>query len=210
MEFLIQIYPEILDRTVEHLYLTAVPIGAAALTGIPVGVILTRKIFISGKVLGAASVIQTIPSLAMIGFMIPLFGIGVPAALVALYLYSLLPILRNTFTGINGVDKAVIEAGRGMGMTDHQLLMKVQLPLAVPVIMAGIRTATVIVVGIATLAGIMGAGGLGNLIFQGIAMVNSDLILAGAIPAAMLALALDFLLGKAERLLSPGRKGDKE
>lgn len=208
IEFFIQSYPEILERTIEHLYLTAIAVGAAAFTGIPVGIILTRNKYLSGQVLGVASVIQTIPSLALLGFMIPVFGIGVGAALIALYLYALLPILRNTFTGINGVDKAVIEAGRGMGMTDNQLLVKVQLPLAVPVIMAGVRTATVIMVGIATLVGLIGAGGLGTLIFQGIAMVRSELILAGAIPAALLALILDFLLSKAEKKLTPGRKGN--
>lgn len=207
LEFVIQMYPEILDRTVEHIYLVAIAVGTASLISIPTGILLTRSKTLSGPFMGVASVIQTIPSLALLGLMIPLLGIGVGAALVALILYALLPILRNTFTGINGVDKAVIEAGRGMGMTDKQLLVKVQLPLAVPVIMAGVRTSTVICVGIATLVGLIGAGGLGIPIFQGIAMVRSELILAGAIPAALLALLLDFILGKAEKKLSPGRKG---
>ncbi len=207
VEFVIQMYPEILERTVEHVYLVAIAVGAAAFIAIPTGILLTRSEKLSGPVMGVASVIQTIPSLALLGLMIPIFGIGVGAALVALFLYALLPILRNTFTGINGVDKAIIEAGRGMGMTDKQLLVKVQLPLAVPVIMAGVRTSTVICVGIATLVGLIGAGGLGIPIFQGIAMVRSDLILAGAIPAALLALLLDFILGKAEIKLTPGRKG---
>ncbi len=207
LEFVIQMYPEILDRTVEHIYLVAIAVGTASLISIPTGILLTRSKTLSGPFMGVASVIQTIPSLALLGLMIPLLGIGVGAALVALILYALLPILRNTFTGINGVDKAVIEAGRGMGMTDKQLLVKVQLPLAVPGIMAGVRTSTVICVGIATLVGLIGAGGLGIPIFQGIAMVRSELILAGAIPAALLALLLDFILGKAEKKLSPGRKG---
>ncbi len=207
LEFVVQMYPEILDRTVEHIYLVAIAVGTASLISIPTGILLTRSKTLSGPFMGVASVIQTIPSLALLGLMIPLLGIGVGAALVALILYALLPILRNTFTGINGVDKAVIEAGRGMGMTDKQLLVKVQLPLAVPVIMAGVRTSTVICVGIATLVGLIGAGGLGIPIFQGIAMVRSELILAGAIPAALLALLLDFILGKAEKKLSPGRKG---
>ncbi len=210
IDFVIQSYPEIIERTIEHLYLTAIAVGAAVIVGIPTGILLTRTRHVSGPVMGVASVIQTIPSLALLGLMIPLFGIGVGAAIVALFLYALLPILRNTFTGISGVDKAVIEAGRGMGMTDKQLLLKVQLPLAVPVIMAGVRTSTVINVGVATLVGLIGAGGLGILIFQGIAMVRSDLILAGAIPAAMLALVLDFILSKAEKKLSPGRKGDRQ
>jgi len=207
IDFVIQIYPEIIDRTAEHLYLVAIAVSSAAIIAIPTGILLTRSQRLSGPVMGVASVIQTIPSLALLGLMIPLLGIGVGAALVALFLYALLPILRNTYTGISGVDKAVLEAGRGMGMTDKQLLMKVQLPLAVPVIMAGVRTSTVICVGIATLVGLIGAGGLGIPIFQGIAMVRSDLILAGAIPAALLALLLDYILGKAEKKLTPGRKG---
>jgi osmoprotectant transport system permease protein len=206
MEFITYMYPEIIQRTIEHLYLTAAAVGAAAAVGIPVGIVLTRNARFAGPVLGAASVVQTIPSLALLGLMIPVFGIGVGAALVALFLYALLPILRNTYTGITGVDGTVLEAGRGMGMTDAQLLLKVQLPLAVPVIMAGVRTSTVINVGVATLVGLIGAGGLGILIFQGIAMVQSELILAGAVPAALLALGMDFLLGAAERKLSTERR----
>lgn len=207
IEYVLQSYPEIIERTIEHLYLTAIAVGAAVMVGIPTGIVLTRTKKLSGPVMGVASVIQTIPSLALLGLMIPIFGIGVGAAIVALFLYALLPILRNTFTGIIGVDKDVIEAGRGMGMTDKQLLFKVQLPLAVPFIMAGVRTSTVINVGVATLVGLIGAGGLGILIFQGISMVRTELILGGAIPAALLALLLDFILGKAEQKLSPGRKG---
>jgi osmoprotectant transport system permease protein len=209
IDFILHSYGEILERTVEHLYLTAIAVGAAVIIGIPVGIVLTRNAYVSGPVLGAASVIQTIPSLALLGLMIPLFGIGAGAGIFALFLYALLPILRNTYTGICGVDKVVLEAGRGMGMTERQLLFKVQLPLAVPVIMAGVRTSTVINVGVATLVGLIGAGGLGVLIFQGISMVRTDLILAGAIPAALLALLLDFILGKAERMLSPGKKGER-
>lgn len=208
IDYVLQSYPEIIERSVEHLYLTAIAVGAAAMIGIPTGIVLTRTDKFSGPVMGIASVIQTIPSLALLGLMIPIFGIGVGAAIVALFLYALLPILRNTFAGINGVDKDVIEAGRGMGMTDKQLLFKVQLPLAVPFIMAGVRTSTVINVGVATLVGLIGAGGLGILIFQGISMVRTELILSGAIPAAILALLLDFILGRAEKKFSPGRKGD--
>jgi osmoprotectant transport system permease protein len=206
IEFFIHSYPEVINRTIEHLYLTAIAVGAAVIVGIPTGIVLTRTNILIGPVMGSASVIQTIPSLALLGLMIPIFGIGFGAGVFVLILYALLPILRNTYTGISGVDKTVIEAGKGMGMTDRQLLFKVLLPLAVPVIMAGVRTATVITVGIATLVGLIGAGGLGILIFQGIAMVNSELILAGAIPAAILALIFDFILGKVEYKLTPGRR----
>lgn len=209
MEFFIQTYPEIVHRTIEHLYLVGLAVGAAIITGIPAGILLTRSKLLSAPVLGIASIVQTIPSLALLGLMIPLFGIGVVAAVVALFLYALLPILRNTYIGLRSVDYSVIEAGRGMGMTERQLLLKVQLPLAVPVIMAGVRTSTVINVGVATLVGLIGAGGLGILIFQGIAMVRSELILAGAVPAAILALFLDYILGKAESKLTPRSKGSK-
>jgi len=156
--------------------------------------------------LGAANVVQTIPSLALFGFLIPLpffGGIGERTAIVALILYALLPIILNTHTGIVGVDPAIREAGRGMGMTDWQLLTQVELPLAMGVIMAGLRVATVISVGVATIAAAIGAGGLGTYIFRGVSMVDNQLILAGAIPAAILALLADFLLGLAERWLSP-------
>lgn len=154
-------------------------------------------------VMGTANVIQTIPSLAILGFMIPLLGIGVRPAIAALFLYALLPIIRNTYTSVIGINPALIESATGMGMTQRQILVSVRLPLALPIIMAGIRTSTVICVGIATLCAFIGAGGLGTLIFRGISMVNNKVILAGAIPAALLALILDFLLGRLEALLSP-------
>lgn len=156
-------------------------------------------------VLGAANVIQTLPSLALFGFLIPvpfIGGIGKNAAIVALTLYALLPILRNTFVGIKGVDGAIVEAARGMGMTDWQLLCKVELPLAMSFILAGLRVATVISVGVATIAAAIGAGGLGVYIFRGLAMVNNQVILAGAIPAALLAILADLALGWAERRLA--------
>jgi osmoprotectant transport system permease protein len=193
----------ILRLTLEHLSLTGIAIGSAILIGVSLGVLLSRLQWLATPVLGTASVIQTIPSLAILGFMIPLLGIGFPPAIAALFLYALLPIIRNTYTSVVGIDPALIESATGMGMTRRQILLSVRLPLALPVIMAGIRTSTVICVGIATLCAFIGAGGLGTLIFRGISMVNNKSILAGAIPAALLALALDFLLGRLEKLLSP-------
>jgi len=197
---------EVLQLTGEHLYLVLVSTIVAAALGVPAGIFLTRRPKWSRWVLGAANVVQTIPSLALFGFLIPLpffGGIGETTAIVALILYALLPIILNTHTGIVGVDPAIREAGRGMGMTDWQLLIQVELPLAMGVIMAGLRVATVISVGVATIAAAIGAGGLGTYIFRGVSMVDNQLILAGAIPAAILALLADFLLGLAERALSP-------
>jgi osmoprotectant transport system permease protein len=194
---------EILSLTVEHLYLTGIAMGLAILIGVLLGILLTRFGWLATPILGAANVIQTVPSLAILGFMIPLFGIGATPAIVALFLYALLPIIRNTYTGIIGVDPATIEAAVGVGMTQRQVLRLVRLPLALSVIMAGIRTSTVICVGIATLCAFIGAGGLGEFIFSGISMVNANMILAGAIPSALLALILDFVLGQIEKLLTP-------
>ena len=186
----------------QHLFLVAISTGIAIVIGIPLGVVLTRRPAWRGPVLGLANVFQTIPSLALFGFLIPLpliGGIGATTAIVALVVYGLLPIVRNTYTGIAGVDPAVREAGRGMGMTDWQLLTLVELPLGFGVMLAGVRVATVVSVGTATIAAAIGAGGLGVYIFRGVAMVNDTLILAGAVPAALMALAADGLLGLAER-----------
>jgi len=196
---------EVLGLIGQHLYLVAISTSVAIAVGLPVGIALTRRPRWRGPVLGLANVVQTIPSLALFGFLIPLpliGGIGARTAVVALVLYGLLPIVRNTYTGITGVDPAVREAGRGMGMTDRQLLLMVDLPLALGVILAGVRIATVVNVGTATIAAAIGAGGLGVYIFRGVAMVNDALILAGALPAALMALAADGLLGLAERRLA--------
>ncbi|HYV04831.1 MAG TPA: ABC transporter permease/substrate-binding protein, partial [Blastocatellia bacterium] len=200
---------EILQLTLQHLLLVAVAVGLGAAVGVPVGVLLTRRPKLAKPVLAAANVLQTIPSLALFGFLIPVLGshgIGRLPAIIALFIYSLLPIIRNTFTGIEGVDPAVREAARGMGMTDWQLLTQVELPLALNVIIAGLRVATVISVGTATIAAAIGAGGLGVYIFRGLrgGGSNNTLILAGAIPAAILALGADFALGWVERSLAPG------
>ena len=173
----------------------------AVVIGLPLGVLVSRRPAWRQPVLGLANVFQTIPSLALFGLLIPFFGIGAWTAVTALVVYALLPIVRNTYAGITGVDPAVREAGRGMGMTNGELLRYVELPLAAGVILAGVRVATVVSVGIATIAAAIGAGGLGVYIFRGVAMVDDTLILAGAVPAALLALLLDGLLGLAERRL---------
>src|SRR5215813_4193901 len=196
---------EVAQLTLEHLVLVGLSILIAAGIGLPLGVLMTRKPGLSGPILTVANVVQTIPSLALFGFLIPLpfvGGIGARTAIVALVLYSLLPIIRNTFIGISGVDPSIREAGRAMGMTDGQLLWKVEIPLASGVIFAGIRVAAVIGVGVATIAAAVGAGGLGMFIFRGVSMVDSRLILAGAVPAAALALIADFGLGAIQKRFS--------
>jgi len=199
---------EVARETVRHVLLVAVSIGIATAIGVPVGVWLTRRPGWSRLVLGAASIAQTIPSLALFGFLIPvpwIGGVGARTALVALTVYALLPVLRNTVTGIAGVDPAIREAGRGMGMTDGQLLWRVELPLAASVIIAGVRVATVIGIGVTTIAAAIGAGGLGVFIFRGVAMVDNRTILEGALPAAALAVGADLALGAVERRVRPPR-----
>ncbi|OLE71903.1 MAG: hypothetical protein AUI36_01960 [Cyanobacteria bacterium 13_1_40CM_2_61_4] len=185
----------------QHIGLVAISTAIAALIGLPLGVLVARRAAWRRPVLGLANVFQTIPSLALFGLLIPVFGIGAWTAITALVVYALLPIVRNTYVGITGVDPAVREAGRGMGMTEGELLRLVELPLAAGVILAGVRIATVVSVGIATIAAAIGAGGLGVYIFRGVATVDDTLILAGAIPAALLALLADALLGLVERRL---------
>jgi len=206
LEFLRLHRAEITTLTLEHVWLVAISMAIAVLIGVPAGILLTRKPRLRGPVIGGANVIETIPSLALFGFLLPAPWLGARAdriAITALALYALLPIIRNTYVGITGVDAAVREAARGMGLTSRQMLWQVELPLSMSVILAGIRTATVLCVGIATIAAAIGAGGLGEFIFRGLAMVNDSLILAGAIPAAILALAADFSLGWLEARLRP-------
>ena len=193
---------EIATLTVEHLWLTGAAMLFAAAIAVPVGVGLTRWPKWARPVMAAANILQTIPSLAMFGFLLPLPWLGERAAriaIVALTAYALLPILRNTYAGICGIDRSVIEVAHALGLTGWQRLFKVELPLAASFILAGLRTATVTCVGIATIAAAVGAGGLGELIFRGVASVDNRLVLAGAIPAAMLALAADGALGLLER-----------
>jgi osmoprotectant transport system permease protein len=206
IRFFIDNHAEVTDLTLEHLWLVGVAMLLATLAGIPTGILLARRPRLEKPVLAGANIVETIPSLALFGLLLPVPWLGERAdrlAILALALYALLPIIRNTYAGISGVDRAVIEAGRGMGLTDGQLLFQVQLPLALSVILAGVRVATVVSVGVATIAAAIGAGGLGEYIFRGLAMVNNSLILAGAIPAALLALAADLVLGLAERRLRP-------
>jgi osmoprotectant transport system permease protein len=196
---------EVFQLTLEHLVMVGISILIATGIGLPLGILMTRHTAVGRPIMTLANIVQTIPSLALFGFLIPLpfiGGIGARTAVVALVLYSLLPIISNTYTGISGVDPAIREAARGMGMTDAQLLWKVEIPLSLGVIFAGIRVATVIAVGVATIAAAVGAGGLGMYIFRGVSMVDSRVILAGAIPAAALALIADFGLGAVQRRFS--------
>ncbi len=205
-QFMVQNHDQVLELTLEHLWLVGISTLLAVLIGIPLGIVIAHWPVLNKPVLASANIIQTIPSLALFGFLLPLPWLGERAdrlAILALTLYALLPLIRNTYTGIRGVDPAVVEAGRGMGLTDRQLLFQVELPLAVSVILSGVRVAVVISVGLATIAAAIGAGGLGEFIFRGLAMVNNQLILAGAIPAAALALFADTSLGWLEKRLRP-------
>lgn len=200
---------DILALTAQHLLLVAVSTLLAAAVGIPLGIWLTRRPKLARPILGFAGVVQTIPSLALFGFLLPLpliGGIGARTAIVALLVYAMLPLLRNTYAGILSVDPAIVEAATGLGMTPRQRLWWVELPLALPVVLAGVRIATVVSIGLATIAAAIGAGGLGVLIYRGIAIVDNRQILAGAVPAALLALAADGLLGALERRQSKWRE----
>jgi len=204
--FMWQNHDQVLELTVEHLWLVGTSTLFAVLIGLPLGIMIAHRPRLNKPVLAGANIIQTIPSLALFGFLLPVPWLGQRAdrlAILALTLYALLPIIRNTYTGICGVDPAVVEAGRGMGLTESQLLLQVELPLALSVILSGVRVAIVISVGLATIAAAIGAGGLGEFIFRGLAMVDDRVILAGAIPAAILALAADIGVGWLERRLRP-------
>jgi osmoprotectant transport system permease protein len=200
---------EIASLTAEHLWMVGIATLLAIALGVPLGILITRRPALRKPVIAFANIIQTVPSLALFGFLLPAPWIGERAgrlAILALMLYSLLPMIRNTYAGIAGVDGSIIEAARGMGLTDWQLLFKVELPLAASVILAGIRVSVVISIGLATIAAAIGAGGLGELIFRGLAMVNNAVILAGAIPAAIMALLADFLIGWMEKRFAPPRE----
>jgi osmoprotectant transport system permease protein len=202
--FILEHRGEILSATLDHVTLVVIAMMIAILIGVPLGMLIVQRPTLRTIALGIASIFQTIPSLALFGFLIPIpfiGGIGKRTAIVALVLYAILPILRNTYVGLTGVDPAVLESAEAMGMTRSQILFRVRFPLALAVILAGIRTATIITIGVATIAAAIGAGGLGGFIFRGVALVSDALILAGAIPAALLALFADFLLGLLERRL---------
>jgi osmoprotectant transport system permease protein len=207
--FLSQYGGEIATLTVEHLWLTGAAMLLATAIAVPAGIWLTRSPRWAKPVITVANVLQTIPSLAMFGFLLPLPWLGDRAAriaILALTAYALLPILRNTYAGIRGIDPSILEIARALGLTSRQLLFKVELPLAASFILAGLRTATVTCVGIATIAAAVGAGGLGELIFRGVASIDNRLVLAGAIPAALLALGADAVLGLLERWLRRPQK----
>lgn len=202
-QFLQQNWSELFALTREHLFLVFVSTAFAVLIGVPLGILLTRRKSLQTPILGIASILQTVPSLALFGLLIPLpfiGGIGAKTAIIALALYSFLPVIRNTVTGICGVDPKVKEAATAMGMTEGQILRQVELPLALPVILTGIRVAVVIAVGVATIAAAVGAGGLGTYIFRGLRQNDNNLLLAGAISSALLALAADFALGQIEKI----------
>jgi len=208
--FLIDRLPELWLRTGEHLILTGVSTIAAILAGIPLGIVASRAPKLRGTIMGAIGILQTIPSLAMLAILLALLNkIGAIPAIIALILYALLPIVRNTLAGLEGVSAETIEAADGIGMTERQSLWMVKIPLAMPVIIAGIRTAAIVGVGIATLSAFIGAGGLGQFINRGLALSNTNLILLGAIPAAMLALVVDFSIGAAEWSTRPVRQMEK-
>jgi len=202
--FFVEHRAEIFGATTDHLALVVIAMLIAIVIAVPLGMYVVQRPALRAIAMGIANIFQTIPSLALFGFLIPIpfiGGLGKRTAIVALVLYALLPILRNTYVGLSEIDPAILEAAEAMGMTRAQILFRVRFPLALSVILAGIRTATIITIGIATIAAAIGAGGLGTFIFRGVALVSDSLILAGAIPAALLALIADFLLGLLERRL---------
>jgi osmoprotectant transport system permease protein len=202
--FFIEHRGEILEATLAHLLLVVIAMLIAVAIGVPLGMLIVQRTTLRNIVLGIASVFQTVPSLALFGFLIPIpfiGGIGRRTAIFALVLYALLPILRNTYVGLTSIDPSVLQAAEAMGMTNAQILWRVRFPLALTFILAGVRTATIITIGVATIAAAIGAGGLGTFIFRGVAMVSDAVILAGAIPAALLAILADILLGWLERRL---------
>ncbi|MEI6855935.1 ABC transporter permease [Psychrilyobacter sp.] len=194
---------EIIKLTGEHMKITGVAVLLAIVVGVPLGIYITKNKKVTNVILSTANIFQTLPSLALFGLIIPIMGIGFIPAIFVLFLYALLPIIKNTYIGINSIEPSIIEAGRGMGMTKTQILTMVEIPLALPIIMGGIRISTVINIGTATIAALIGAGGLGEFIFKGISMGNNQLILAGAIPTAILAMSVDFILGVVEKKLTP-------
>jgi osmoprotectant transport system permease protein len=203
-QFFVTHRSDIFQATLTHLTLVSISMLIAIAIAVPLGMFVVQRPALRSIALGIASILQTIPSLALFGFLIPIpfiGGIGTRTAIVALVLYALLPILRNTYVGLTNIDPAVLQAAEAMGMTENQILWRVRLPLALSVILAGIRTSTIITIGVATIAAAIGAGGLGTFIFRGVAMVSDAVILAGAIPAALLALIADGLLALLERRL---------
>ena len=215
IQYMIQNKEQILSLVTEHIELTAIAVGCSILVGVPLGILISYVKNLNKPVLGVANVVQAIPSMALLGLSIPLLGIGTLPAVVMVIIYSLLPIIKNTFTGINSISPEMVEAAKGIGLTKAQVLFKVKIPLALPIIMAGVRISAVTAVGLMTMAAFIGAGGLGYLVFSGIRTVNNAQILAGAIPSCILALLVDYLTGLIEKLVTPislqqGYEGSKE
>ena len=203
LNFLNQNGADLLIKTWEQLYISAIALLLGALVAVPLGIALTRVPKTAKVVIAIASMLQTVPSLALLALTIPLLGIGKVPAIVALFIYSLLPILRNTYIGMNDVDPVLKDSAKGMGMTPLQSIMQVEVPMAMPVIMSGIRLSAVYVIAWATLASYIGAGGLGDFIFNGLNLFKPDLIIGGTIPVTILALLVDFLLGRLEKRMTP-------
>ncbi|MBN1467427.1 MAG: ABC transporter permease [Fusobacteriaceae bacterium] len=203
LNFFIYRIEDVFNALGKHLQITLLSVGLAILIGVPIGILISKNKKTANLVLNIANIFQTLPSLALFGLIIPILGIGIKPAVIVLFLYALLPIIKNTYIGINSVDPSSIEAGKGMGMTRRQILSMVEIPLALPIIMGGIRVSTVINIGTATIAALIGAGGLGDFIFKGISMNSNNMILTGAIPTAILAILIDFTLGYFEKKLSP-------
>lgn len=201
--FMAQNFSEILSRLFQHVQITLFAIGIAIVIGVPLGILISYIRPLNKPVLGFANVMQAIPSIALLGFLVPFLGIGERPAIFMVVVYSLLPIIKNTATGLASINPETVEAAKGIGMTRFQILLKVKLPLALPVIMAGVRISAVTSVGLVTIAAFIGAGGLGYIIYSGIRTVNSNLILSGAIPACLLALAVDWVGGLVERVVTP-------
>ncbi|GAF13755.1 osmotically activated L-carnitine/choline ABC transporter, permease protein OpuCB [Bacillus sp. JCM 19045] len=201
---------DLLEKTGEHMYISAVAILLGVIVAVPAGIYLTRVPKIADRIISFVGILQTVPSLAILAFLMPFLGVGTAPAIVALFIYSVLPILRNTYTGVNEVDSKLVEAGKGMGMSNTELILKIELPIALPVIMSGIRFATVYLIGWATLAAFIGGGGLGDLIFDGLNLYQPELIILGTIPATILALLASWGLSALEKKLTPKAYREKE
>ncbi|MEH7805403.1 MULTISPECIES: ABC transporter permease [Bacillus] len=202
---------ELLTKMWEHLYISLIAVVLGIIVAVPLGVVLTRMKRGAGFVIGVVNIFQTLPSLAILAFFIPILGVGKIPAIVALFFYSVLPILRNTYAGVQGVNKNLLESGKGIGMTTWEQIRLVELPLAVPIIMAGVRTSTIYLIGWTTLAAFIGGGGLGDYILIGLQLYQPEYIISGAIPVTILAVIIDFTLMKLEKKVTPeGLKGLKE
>ena len=203
IKFVIDRKSEITGLLMQHIQLTIFSILIAVAIAIPLGILIVRYRKLAGPVIGFTNIVQSIPSLALLGFLIPVLGIGSKPAIIMVVMYSLLPIVKSTYTGLTNIDPSLIEAGKGMGLTETQVLLKVRFPLAMPIIMSGVRISSVTAVGLMTIAAFIGAGGLGYLVYSGVSTVNNNMILAGAIPACFLAIFLDIIIGKVEDIVVP-------